>query len=80
MNGIGTGNYEYIVMLLVYVVLALITIGSSLKKWIEEKRISCSSYEVTIGNVLLFIACMFLSFKHYIGNKPKLFFYMNMEY
>ncbi|EFC45484.1 predicted protein [Naegleria gruberi] len=56
MNGIGTGNYEYIVMLLVYVVLALITIGSSLKKWIEEKRISCSSYEVTIGNVLLFIA------------------------
>jgi len=56
MNGIGTGDYEYIIMLVVFSFLFLITIGTQLKKWISEKRIAFSSFEFSIVNLLLFLA------------------------
>ncbi|KAG2385892.1 hypothetical protein C9374_003041 [Naegleria lovaniensis] len=54
-NGIGTGDYEYIVMELVYLVLGLITLGTLIKKISDEKRITCSLFEFSIFTIFFFI-------------------------
>ncbi|KAL9656199.1 hypothetical protein ABK040_007816 [Willaertia magna] len=55
MNGIGTGDYEYIMMLIVYGILAAMVGGFLIRKWIVDKKIDFTTFEFCVTCIIMFI-------------------------